>query len=91
MVLPETDLAGALRVAEGIRQAVQDLKIPHFESNFQQVTLSLGVACLVPQETTDPQKLIYLADEHLYQAKQMGRNRVSGFPDGPIKPTLFLA
>ncbi|MBD0267863.1 MAG: diguanylate cyclase [Cyanobacteria bacterium Co-bin8] len=78
LVLPETDLEGALQVAEKIRQRLQDLSIPHHSSVHQQVTLSLGVATLVPTEQGNPQALIRVADEHLYQAKHAGRNQVCG-------------
>lgn len=90
IVLPGTDLTGALQVAEDIRQAVQALNIPHYDSEVKQVTLSLGVACLVPQDSTDPQHLIRLADSQLYQAKHTGRNRVSGSLDD-LEPSVLLS
>ncbi|MBD0335544.1 MAG: diguanylate cyclase, partial [Cyanobacteria bacterium Co-bin13] len=61
-----------------IRQRIQDLSIPHDSSAHHLVTLSLGVATLVPTEQGNPQTLIRLADERLYRAKRAGRNQVCG-------------
>ncbi|HEY9674612.1 MAG TPA: diguanylate cyclase [Waterburya sp.] len=77
MILPNTDLTEASRVAETIRQSLQRLAIPHTQSPMSQcVTLSLGVACSIPTSDSSPQALIAAADEVLYQAKAEGRDRV---------------
>ncbi len=77
IVLPHTDLRGALRVAEEIRSFVQELKILHANSVVSQyVTLSLGVARTIPAVDSSPTMLIAMADEALYQAKKQGRDRV---------------
>ena len=76
-LLPDTDLAGAVAVAEAIRTAVQDLKIPHSGSKVAScVTVSLGVACIVPKGDTGGEGLVEAADKQLYAAKSEGRNRV---------------
>ena len=80
-VLPGTDLAGALVVADKIRDVVNETNIPHLHSSVaDHVTFSFGVATLVPREGQAPSDLIGRADELLYAAKQSGRNRVKSWP-----------
>jgi diguanylate cyclase (GGDEF)-like protein len=67
LILAETDLAGATRVAENIRRAVEN-------SSFQ-VTVSIGVSALEPGHG-DAEALIEAADLGLYAAKRTGKNRV---------------
>ena len=77
-VLPNTDLEGAICVAENIRQAVEDLKIEHRNSDAAPVvTLSLGVACAQPETGYLPESLLTTADQALYAAKEAGRNQVA--------------
>jgi diguanylate cyclase (GGDEF)-like protein len=76
VMLPNTDLAGALRVAESIRTQVRRLEIIHLKCPVKpQVTLSLGVASTTPVPHSSPESLIRTADLALYQAKAMGRDR----------------
>jgi len=78
-VLPMCDMPGALRKADALRVAVQDLGIVHAGSHVAGVvTVSVGVATLVPDELGGPERLVALADLCLYRAKQTGRNRVVG-------------
>ena len=77
VILPDTDLAGALVVGEELRRGIQDLAIPHVASNVAaSVTISVGVACIVPSSERAPMALLAAADEALYLAKARGRNRV---------------
>ncbi|MBE8999369.1 PAS domain S-box protein [Nostoc sp. LEGE 12447] len=77
VILPSTEIEGAISVAQTIRQAVSDLTIPHAQSSVcDRVTVSLGVASIVPNSETSPQDLINAADKSLYIAKQQGRDRV---------------
>lgn len=77
VILPGIDAAGAQRVAERIRTAVFDLKEPHEGSTTSDcVTLSVGVAWVVPDEKMLAKDLIECADKALYQAKDLGRNQV---------------
>lgn len=77
MVLPDTEAEGAQEVAERIRTAVRDRDIEHSgSSGGEMLTLSLGVASLVPHADADPDVLIKRADEALYQAKEQGKDRV---------------
>jgi len=78
LLMPETDAAQALYVAEGIREAVAQLLIPHEGSIASTVlTVSIGGATLplAGQETAPA--LFDAADAALYRAKEAGRNRVN--------------
>ncbi|WOD41522.1 diguanylate cyclase [Nodosilinea sp. E11] len=76
IMLPHTTLAGAARLAQRILDAVYRLNIPHAQSAISdRITVSLGVACLVPQVDMAIATLITSADKMLYQAKAEGRNR----------------
>ncbi|HWR28188.1 MAG TPA: diguanylate cyclase, partial [Negativicutes bacterium] len=76
VILPDTDLAGALIVAEKIRKRVEDMQIANIEAPGRWVTISLGVASMVPSTGESSSSLIALADKAMYQAKKSGRNRV---------------
>jgi diguanylate cyclase (GGDEF)-like protein len=77
LLLPETDLAGALLVAERIQAHIRKLAIRHENSAVAPlVTLSLGVASLVAAPGMSAEQLIQEADERLYEAKQRGRNQI---------------
>jgi two-component system chemotaxis family response regulator WspR len=76
VVLPDTDPEGAILVAESLRQGIEDLNIPHAHSSAaDHVTISMGIASIIPQEGGLPSALIETADEGLYKAKKAGRNR----------------
>ncbi len=77
-VLPDTNLSGALSIAERMREAVFDLGIAHSGSLLQRLTISAGVAWKVPTRGTDSESLLHAADDALYQAKRSGRNRAAG-------------
>ncbi|WP_394791729.1 diguanylate cyclase [Rhodoferax sp.] len=77
VLLPNTDAAGAIAVAEKIRAAIQALAIPHSGSVAGVVTVSAGVDALVPVRGYNTALgLIEAADSALYAAKASGRNRV---------------
>ena len=76
-ILHETDAAGTLITAERIRAKIELLHIPHGASQVSPfVTASLGAVSLIPTEDFVPDNLIKLADQMMYKAKDMGRNRV---------------
>jgi diguanylate cyclase (GGDEF)-like protein len=80
MVLPQTNAAGAVQVAERVRSAVAAAALPHASSPVcGQVTVSIGVASTTPRPhgPTDARALIEEADRHLYLAKRLGRNQVN--------------
>ncbi|MDY6804313.1 MAG: PleD family two-component system response regulator [Cyanobacteriota bacterium] len=77
LVLPETLPEGAVYVAEHICQELRERAIPHQGSRISdRVTLSCGVATIVPKNESNLRELIKTADMALYQAKQQGRDRV---------------
>ena len=76
LLLPNTDLAGALRVGEACRAGLEQLALPHPGAPRGFVTMSMGVACIVPGEDDTLENLIVRADAALYEAKRAGRNRV---------------
>lgn len=77
VILPRTDLTGAAVVAERLRSNVESLGILHPASPAAgHVTISQGLACLVPEPASTPLSLIALADEALYEAKRCGRNQL---------------
>jgi len=76
MVLPGTDLDGAVDVAQSVSRVIDSLAIAHARSTVSKsVTLSQGVVSLTPEKESPPEDLIQRADQALYQAKQQGRNR----------------
>ncbi|MFB6364690.1 diguanylate cyclase domain-containing protein [Paenibacillus elgii] len=77
-ILTEVEAAEAYEWAEAIRMAVERLALPCKPSGENQyVTVSLGLASLVPDASAPPEQLIDLADRALYQAKAEGRNRTA--------------
>jgi diguanylate cyclase (GGDEF)-like protein len=88
IVLPHTDREGAMRVAEAIRAQIQALNLPHMGSLTQDfVTVSMGVASMVPISEQGVFQLIQDADRGLYQAKQSGRDRVAVFREWDLSPS----
>ncbi|MFZ6770223.1 diguanylate cyclase [Undibacterium sp. Di26W] len=77
-LMPECELTGAVSKAENLRHTVMAMAIPHVDSKVAQVvTLSMGVASVVPNDRQSKSALIAAADAKLYEAKHTGRNCVA--------------
>ena len=77
MILPGTDLAGAERVAAEVKDAIEALSLEHKSSEIKStITLSFGVAGLVPTPELSAKLLIEAADRALYSAKSKGRDQI---------------
>jgi len=86
VILPNTDRDGALRVAREIREEVRRLALDHRSSPVgPHVTVSLGVATVIPTLKISPEQLLARADQALYQAKEQGRDRVVALENGPLR------
>jgi diguanylate cyclase (GGDEF)-like protein len=77
VILPDTDLPAALRVAEDIRSQVERTRIPTADGKAETgITISIGAASLIPSHDTLVADFISTADRYLYAAKESGRNQV---------------
>ena len=77
MLLPETDLRGALQQAQRVLDRVRERGMEHVGGERGVLTLSAGVACELPEPGLAADTLLLMADRALYQAKKQGRDRVS--------------
>lgn len=76
-ILPDTDSEGATSIAQKMVEAVQALAIEHTDSSIAPtVTISAGVASILPTLDTTWEQVLKEADIQLYQAKEAGRNQV---------------
>jgi len=76
VVLPQTDEQTLRQYGQMICDEVRALKIPHSTSDiFQNITISVGLAHAIPNVDSSPQTLVDRADQALYRAKTLGRNR----------------
>ena len=92
VVLPGVDGHRAGLYAERLRRRIWRLAIPYPASrNADRVTISGGVATLVPREVAAPDDLLYAADQALYRAKCLGRNRIMMAEIQPDRASIELA
>jgi diguanylate cyclase (GGDEF)-like protein/PAS domain S-box-containing protein len=83
IILPGTHVKGAERVAKELKEAVEALALEHKSSAVSpHITLSFGVAAMVPSPELSLKALIETADRALYRAKGMGRNRIVSLGTG---------
>jgi diguanylate cyclase (GGDEF)-like protein len=76
VVLPETDSAGALHIAEIIRKSVEEAEILLDNGVKTKITVSIGVNTIIPSHSLSQNDFIKNVDDALYKAKEEGRNRV---------------
>jgi diguanylate cyclase (GGDEF)-like protein/PAS domain S-box-containing protein len=82
LLMPMTVEREALKIADDLRQHIEALKIPHqCNAPYNVVTISMGVAALVPLADMFQNDLIDMADKALYRAKESGKNCVTCLED----------
>jgi diguanylate cyclase (GGDEF)-like protein len=74
VLIPDADAHEAMETARSARHKVETLALPHADTSFGFVTVSIGVASLVPSGPLVPEDLVRRADAALYRAKEAGRN-----------------
>lgn len=80
IILPDTRIEGATAIAQAIREKVERSELVLDHGIPVRVTVSVGVACVVPSGMMEKDDLFVLADAALYKAKAGGRNRVEAVP-----------
>ncbi|MDJ0702115.1 MAG: diguanylate cyclase [Leptolyngbyaceae cyanobacterium MO_188.B28] len=81
IVLPNTDLEGAIHIVQQIQTEIAELALPHANAPNHIVTFSLGIASLIPTFHSSPECLIAMADQALYIAKTKGRDTYCVYTD----------
>jgi diguanylate cyclase (GGDEF)-like protein len=76
-LLPDSNLSGSVFIAEKVLASVRDLAIEHIDSGHDVVTVSIGVACVIPKPEGSPVKLVEAADQALYVSKNNGRATIN--------------
>ncbi len=78
ILLPGTDSKGALAVADRIKTQIEQLGIDHTASLVKPiVSMSFGIATMIPDQIHKPVEILLLADKSLYRSKNEGRDRIS--------------
>jgi diguanylate cyclase (GGDEF)-like protein len=76
ILMPGLDVFEASKIAEKVRSSVEALAIPTESGEVTTITVSVGLNCIIPDESTDIGDFVNKADQALYKAKESGRNRV---------------
>jgi diguanylate cyclase (GGDEF)-like protein len=84
ILLPSTDYAGALEIAENLRAAVAATVVATSGGGLTSATISIGVVCMRPNPGDAAVSFVEEADARLYRAKRAGRNRVCGDDCEPV-------
>lgn len=85
ILLPETELAGAVKIADDVRSEIEAAKIEHTGSTTGIVTISAGIASNHQDGVIVAIDLLEQADSFLYRAKKMGRNRIEHQSKGVLE------
>jgi len=88
ILLPNTDMSGALINAERIRENIEQIPITISNVHTVGVTVSIGVTTIIPAQEINQSELISQADKALYTAKEKGRNMVCKY-DGEVSDWRF--
>jgi diguanylate cyclase (GGDEF)-like protein/PAS domain S-box-containing protein len=84
MILPNTDINGAMQVAIEVKSAIDALRLEHRGSLIgDHLTVSFGVAALIPAGGMPLKTLVDTADQAMYRAKNQGRNCIVAADDPP--------
>lgn len=75
IILPDTDLDGAMHVANEVHRLIGERQIAHPDSPLDYLSLSIGLAVAQPSGGEPPESLVARSDQALYQAKRQGRHR----------------
>lgn len=96
IILPDIRASQALFIGENLRSEVQSLQVTYGDHNYSgiapYVSISLGIACCIPQSGIKPAELLEAADRALYQSKHLGRDRLtlsSQFLDTELQPCVL--
>ena len=76
LLLPGASIEKATEIAEQLRRTVESLSFTNTQSPWGFVTVSVGIASMVPKDNDTSEKLVEAADAGLYDAKRRGRNTV---------------
>ncbi|MBE9045728.1 diguanylate cyclase [Pleurocapsales cyanobacterium LEGE 10410] len=78
LILPNTDTSGALSIAQNTMQRLANKQLPNNKSEVSKyITLSIGIATIIPHSRKLANTIITAADELLYRAKKAGRDRIA--------------
>jgi len=75
IILEKCEMTSALRIAERLREKVEQTEFQSEDHRTIRITISIGVASF-PLNADNAEQLVLMADKALYAAKQSGRNRV---------------